>query len=214
MPPQLDIAGFPNLLDHVHFTAGELASQLEGFALRFERQRHFKVERTMRFPMFVNSFYRFVYLEGRVPRQLEFWQRYMGEYTGSLEALVTDRGIADGLRARAFRTYPSLVRDLHFALLLRETHTGGHVLYNRRLDVEWGIDLLVTDGGRHWAVNLFTDTGRGNLFRGKKAHRHGRFCNVTYLELPVDFRGSVKCGRFYLYGERELVQVRDAMTPA
>src|SRR4051794_2760453 len=54
---------------------------------------------------------------------------------------------SDGVRARASRTYPALVRQQHFAVALRtRTHLEG-VHWIPELDYR-GIDLLVLDHGR------------------------------------------------------------------
>jgi hypothetical protein len=113
-----------------------------------------------------------------------------------------------GLKARIFRTYPSLVRDLHFSLFVKENVEDAQILYNRKLDVEEGIDLLIKRDGIFYGINLYTDTPRAHIGRKKKANRHIQFENVEYIELPVEFNGSFKCGQFFLYGEKELTQIK------
>ena len=39
------------------------------------------------------------------------------------------------------------------------------------------------------------------------AFNHTPFENVEYIELPVNFKESVKCGNFFLYGSIELSHI-------
>jgi hypothetical protein len=82
------------------------------------------------------------------------------------------------------------------------------VVYNHRLDIEEGIDLLIKLEDKLYAINLFTDTARARIGREKKVSRHTPFENVQYVELPVKFNGSFKCGNFFLYGEVELNKIK------
>ncbi|MEI7752569.1 MAG: hypothetical protein WCJ71_10850, partial [Candidatus Omnitrophota bacterium] len=110
----------------------------------------------------------------------------------------------EGLKARIFRTYPSLVRDVHFYFFTLESNAFDSVLYNEKLDIEHGIDLVIKKNSRLYAVNLYTDTKRAYVGRVKKQYRHQKLEGFTYVELPVEFKGSKKCGEFFLYSEREL----------
>ena len=64
------------------------------------------------------------------------------------------------------------------AIQLKQNH--------RELDVLWDKALKLYDE-----------------FRNSKLKRHLRFEDVNYIELPVSFNSSNKCGDFYLYGTRE-----------
>ena len=55
------------------------------------------------------------------------------------------------------------------------------------------------------AVNLYTKTKRAFIGRTKKENRHYLYENIIYIELPVEFNGSVKIGDFFLYGNREII---------
>ena len=75
------------------------------------------------------------------------------------------------------------------------------VIYNDKLDVEDGVDLLVLKNNKCFAVNLYTKTRRAIESRFKKAYRHKKLDDsITNVEFPVEFKGSVKCGNFFLYG--------------
>ena len=119
-----------------------------------------------------------------------------------------------GLKARLYRTYPSLIRDLHFSKLLSERANNYKIIYNTNLDIKEGIDLLVIVNKINIAVNLYTKTRRAFVGRNKKENRHTIYDNITYIELPVEFNGSIKIGDFFLYGEREIFELETEIKKA
>jgi hypothetical protein len=204
----LDINSYPNLLDHLNLSSKDVTIQVEGYSLSFPQVRNEKVEWGIAFPMFLTPFYKYVYLNNKVLTQSQFYEYYLTENKTFFDANKFDVEILEGLKARIYRTYPSLVRDLHFSLFVNEKIEEAQIVYNRRLDVEEGIDLLIKLKDILYAINLFTDTARAHIGREKKVSRHTPFDNVQYVELPVKFNGSFKCGNFFLYGEAELNQIK------
>ncbi|MCP4649616.1 MAG: TaqI family restriction endonuclease [PVC group bacterium] len=194
---------YPNKLDLIKLTSMEIEDQISNYTLTFIQVRRNDVEWGMKFPMFVISFYSFLIQKGNMPSQDDFWEHYLAENSRWFDSAGLTSEQKEGLKARVFRTYPSLVRDIHFCLLLKEGNLFAVVLYNEKLDIENGIDLIVEKNGRFFAVNLFTDTRRAYMGRTKKHHRHEKLGDLYYIDLPVQFKGSKQCGDFFLYGERE-----------
>lgn len=81
------------------------------------------------------------------------------------------------------------------------------VVFNTNLDVPEGIDLLLVGLDANVTVNLYTKTTRAFTGREKKGKRHAQYDNIEYVELPVEFNGSMKIGDFFLYGDREIIQL-------
>jgi hypothetical protein len=156
----------------------------------------------MRFPTFLTSFYRYVYKNKTIPTQNEFWECYLKDNKKFLAEHNFNDEIILALKARIYRTYPSLVRDIHFTCYVKE-NLSGDVIYNRKLDVNDGIDMLIKYQNKMFAVNLFTATTRSYMGREKKKNRHIIYENIHYLELPVDLKGTYTCGQFFLYKETE-----------
>lgn len=203
----LEIADFPNLLDHLNLTSTELSEIIQNYTLTFSQIRNEKVEWGTKFPMFLTPFYKYVYLNNKLLTQNEFYEYYLSENQTFFSDKNFDSEIIEGLKARIYRTYPSLIRDLHFNLFVKENIKEAIIVYNRKLDIEEGIDQLIQYKNQFYAVNLFTATTRAYIGRDKKVYRHTPFDNVQYIELPVNFKGSVKCGEFFLYGQTELNQI-------
>lgn len=205
----LQINDYPNFLDHIALSSNDIIELIKTYKLSFPQIRNNKVEWETAFPIFLTPFYKFVYLHNNILTQIGFWDYFISENKGYFDDKNFDKDIMAGLKARIFRTYPSLVRDLHFSIFLKENLKDAIIIYNRKLDIEEGIDILIQFNNKLFGINLYTDTVNSYIGREKKASRHIRFDNIQYIELPVNFKESVKCGEFFLYGKTELLQITD-----
>ena len=215
-----------NELDSFPVTYQDIETQIIHYSLDFPQTRNERVEWEIEFPMFVPSFYKYIISRnGLVPSQEQYWETYQNDYRQWFRKENLKDELLMGLKARIYRTYPSLVRDIHFAKYLKNTLMDADVLYdvmlfhytkylentltyieviyNMQLDIKEGIDLLLVVNRRCHAVNLYTDTGLSHMARQKKLFRHANYSNVNYIEIPVAFNGSRQVGDFFLYGERE-----------
>jgi hypothetical protein len=208
----LILSEYPNLLDHLKINSTDVCNIIENYKLSFSQTRNQKVEWGMKFPMFLTPFYKYVYLHNKILTQSEFYDYYISENQTFFAGKNFNEDLIEGLKARLYRTYPSLIRDLHFNLYVKENIPQAQVVYNRKLDVEEGIDQLLLYNNKLFAVNLYTDTARAHIGREKKVNRHTPFENVQYLELPVNFKGSLVCGPFFLYGQSELTKIVNLIT--
>ena len=199
---------YPNLLNHVSLSAPQIEGQIAAYELVFLPTRNAEVEWKIAFPTFLKPFYKYVWQQNQIPTQQDYWQYYVAENDAFFESTAFADDILRGLQARVFRTYPSLVRDIHFVFYLQTQLPQAQVLYNTQLDVKEGIDVLVVHDEQFWAFNLYTPTRRAQESRAKKQHRHHLFDNVNYHELPVIFDKQHQIGAFFLYGERELMQIK------
>lgn len=77
----------------------------------------------------------------------------------------------EGVVGRIYRTYPSLIRDLHFYLLCQESNRFDDVSYSLQDDMN-GIDLKITYKGQEFAVALFVSTQRSKMYKELKYNRH------------------------------------------
>ncbi len=199
----LNINEYENIFDYVNLSVELIENQIKDYELIFSNIKNDSVEWKMKFPIFLNSFYKRIYESKCVPKQSEFWDDYIRYNVRFFEKNNYSDNIMNALKARAYRAYPSLVRDLHFMHYVKENLTQTKVIYNRKLDVNEGIDLLIVRNDLNYAINLFTATSRSFQGREKKEKRHKVYDNIKYINLPVDFRGSYVCGKFFLYKEDE-----------
>jgi hypothetical protein len=204
-----ELDNYSNFLDYLKFSNQDIEEKIKTYSLNFISVKDPEVEYKIKFPPFLIPFYGFIYLKNNIPNQEDFYEYYMSEnYEFFNEKKFTDK-ILYGLKARLYRTYPSLIRDVHFLTFINENLSTHNVLYNTKLDMVEGIDLMISSpSGLYYAINLYTNTRLSLMNRRKKMYRHTKFENVNYIELPVNFNGSNKCGDFYLYGTNELELIK------
>jgi hypothetical protein len=152
--------------------------------------------------MFVDAFRYLVSKNNIVPSQDKFCSKYFELNSESLKPLIISLEIKTGLEARLRRTYPSLIRDLHFQALLEEN--GFEVSYNRDVDVKAGIDHIVKYKGFVFQIHCYVGTNRGRFSRDIKNSRH--VFSGTHLELILDLSNpsTKKVGDFFLYSKNEI----------
>ena len=199
---------YPDLLDKIKLTSANIYETIGSYRLSFSQTRNWSVEWEINFPMFVEAFYGYIIKYSTIPTQQTFFDYYLFFNKAYFDERNFDTIILDGLKARVFRTYPSLVRDLYFNKYVKENLSDANVLYNIMLDVAEGIDLMIEAGNIFHAVNLYTRTSRAGNARNIKQHRHTPFVNVNYVDLPVDFSDNSRCGDFFLYGDSEFVSLK------
>lgn len=209
---ELDINDYGNFLDHFKLSSEEIFNTIIDYNLFFPQDKNNDAEWKIKFPIFLDSFYKFVYLNNSIPRQDEFYEYYLKENKKHFRENKYSDEIMKGLKTRVYRAYPSLVRVVYFSQYVKENFKDAKIIYNRELDTKEGIDILVVHNSKNWGINLYTDTKNAHVAREKKQSRHEKFENVNYVELPVDFKGSITCGKFFLYGEREFNQMCSIIT--
>ncbi len=203
---------FSNLLPEISLSSEEIKQTVSSYHLSFPKEKNDEVEWKIQFPMFVDAFYDFVVSKQEIPNQEEFHNYYL-EFNKQFFTELSRPDLASGLRARVFRTYPSLVRDIYFNKYIEEKiGTKCKIIYNTRLDIEEGIDLMIITNKNNYGICFFTKTPRAYVGRAAKIHRHTLFDNVKYVEIPVEFRGSVKAGDFFLYGEQEFNELYNILS--
>lgn len=198
---------YPNLLDLIKLTHNEIQEQIAEYKLTFPKIRNYKVEWEIRFPSFVRAFYGYIYKIGRIPTQEKFYNFYIELNKSFFIKNTFSDDMLLALKARLYRMYPSLVRDIHFNLYLKENLQDYLVIYNINLDMENDIDILIKREDICWALSLFTNTRRGKSGRKVKEKRHQLFNNIRYYEVPIDLSSCKTLGDFMLYGENEYKKI-------
>lgn len=206
-----ELSAYENELNKTYLSPKDIETQIKHYKLTFIQVRNQEVEWGMKIPTLITPFYDFLFKNNLVPNQNEYWDAYVKFNASYFAGAKHNANITEGIRARIYRTYPSLVRDIHFGKIVSQNLIECNVLYNEKLDLEEGIDLLVSKDSEFWGINLFTETYRARVGREKKKNRHVNFENVRYIDIPVDFKGSTVCGDFYLYGEKESNKIKAAI---
>lgn len=185
----LDIEKLNDDLMPIKITVKDIYDQLSGYNVNFIKYHNDFVEKNNNLPLFTKSFYNFIFTYNKIPSQEELHSYYIDNYKKNLPYVVeryTDE-ILYGLKARIFRLYPSLIRDLHFYLYLKENLTDCKIYYNIELDSKYGIDILIVYNIKYYGLKLCTNTKRSMDFLKEKKFRNVIvFENVIPIILPID----------------------------
>jgi len=172
--------------------------------LTYFHEKDDDLEYNMTLPSFVDCFYKLVVHDKIMPTQAEFRDSYFVTNPDFIKTLREDQLIP--MKGRLHRTYPTLARDLHFLLSLRK-FLDCSLIYSKKLDMENGIDIMVSDGLIYYGLELFLKSDRSDEFREKKKDRSNKFDNVTYVEIPLEKDKASKIGGHCVYGIEHLLQV-------
>lgn len=113
-----------------------------------------------------------------------------------------------GLEARIKRTYPSLLRDIHFLFLLKESGIFEDVNYSMKKDYYNGLDLSLKYHGILYHASVFIDTMRGSHYKNRKKYRHD-YQDVYEVELGVAFDSLTLVGNIFLLNRGHIALLKD-----
>lgn len=147
------------------------------------------IENQVSLPPFAAYFYYYLYSHKQIPTQEEFIHSYIKFYYPELLKIVP-REEMKNLRARLSRFYPSIIRDLHFYHLLKESNQFQAVLFNLKMDLEGKVDVFVKQNGRWYGLQLRTLTARSNYYYEKKKYRNPIETKAVLLDTPIDLSNA------------------------
>lgn len=196
------------LLKSCTVTTDELKQSVTSFNYNelYGKYREYKDENGVekaQFPPINFVFYKLVFEHDKIPSPEKVLDLYFEMYTDKIK--VVDENVVMGgtsynlnaLKARILRTYPSLLRDFHFYLMLKECNSFDKVTYSCADDIK-GTDITIVHKNKKYIVSLFTDTKRSwgfkkikNIFR----HKYGQ----NEIKVPMVLDKADECGDFMLY---------------
>jgi hypothetical protein len=210
---KLVISKINNLLDYIETTHTEIEEMLSDETYISNSDKDEDTENKIRFPMFNISFYSFIEEFKKIPTQKQFVDYYLliNKDNYNIKIYNEDERKLHFLKCRLYRTYPSLVRDIHFSLFIKE-HTNetknNFVFYDKQMDLENGIDVGMVIKGKIYGVALFVGSERSYEFRKEKEkNRVKLFDNVNYIELPKIINHTNK--KIQLYDKEDLKMLID-----
>ena len=178
----------------------------------------------VKMPKMVTAFYDFVLRYNRIPSQSEYVDEYF-KYAKTNIAYKMNEVVRAGydktkfieaLDNRCRRSYPSFLRDLEFALLLKSK--GMNVIYNETIDTDWNIDIMyISPNDNYYGIHCYTDTSRANEFRVRKDFRHTEaFANVINVDLAVNLgrNDRLEINNFKLYDDVDFKNLVENMKRA
>jgi hypothetical protein len=114
----------------------------------------------------------------------------------------------EDVRARATMFLAGLVRQHHFALLLQERFDL--VIWDDRLDREYGVDLLLVHECKAFGLALSVSGHRSHAWQERKRYRHPppETLTICHIDAPL---GDFQAGKLWLHGDEDVRRVRDSI---
>ena len=167
-----------------------LAGQPDFNASPFRRTAARWAEGTRALPMMAIGFHRHLIETGTVPT----FEGYMKDYERDNHDTVAAIGGIEGLRHRVARAYPSLVRDVHFVVAVREN--GVPARRTLRMDLS-GVDAIVGPANAEVPVRLYYASAASKKYKLAKAVFHEQVSDIVDVGLTPAV--SVETGGVRLY---------------
>ncbi|MES2652036.1 MAG: hypothetical protein V4663_09855 [Bacteroidota bacterium] len=168
-----------------------------------------KIENAI-FPPFAQVFYSLIYQFKKLPSEDDFFSEYLKWLKVELKNLhfvyKNEQYSIDGLKARIFRTYPSLIREIHFYYYLLNSKEFDNVNYSLSKDYFEGIDITIMYNKVKYSLSIHTATNRAKKYKITKNDRHN-YNDVNEIVLSDEFHKLNKFGDFYLLGDFQLKEL-------
>lgn len=193
----------------------KLEKDISNIKLNFLDIKSDYVEWGIRIPLFIDTFNMLLDAYKRLPTQKEFVEGYIDEHKEILDSKLSTSDYK-ALEARLMRSYPSLVRDLHFYTLLKEhKNMFDDFNYSRYNDTEKGVDFSIKYLNKWFYIHCYVGTKRSKKAKKKKDKRKfmKTFTDGYHLDLILNFNDvkTKKVGDFYLYSKKHLVYLKKIM---
>ena len=203
------------LLKDIDLTLEQCEFQIKKIDYEFfyEPYKHIKEEKAenTKFPSIIYAFYSLVFSSNQVPAPQILIDTYFSLYSGQIQydgETVFYAGQTfkkSAVIGRILRTYPSLVRDLHFYLMLVQAHCFDEVIYSCKTDVS-GKDILIRHNHKEYELSLYVDTTRSRKFKSiKNLFRHNY---NNEIKLPLSLNSARKIGDFFVYSQKDIQTVK------
>lgn len=162
-------------------TVATLEEILKSYKYSGEGKKKEPAVENLRMPPMTLTFYSFLFDTGTIPTDMSLAEEYLNN---SAFAYIPDGKVEvdyegkrtivtlEGLYGRILRTYPSIIRDLHFYLQLKESGLFEAVRYSVKADFEDKVDVKVQYQGAWYNIGLMLSSKRSLAFWEKKKSRH------------------------------------------
>lgn len=177
-------------IDNLNLTIKEIEKNFRLTKLSISQvKREVSVEQKLMPPSFIIVFYAYMFENKKIPSQAEYLDYYYQMNSQWIQEKV-DKTINEAFLGRLSRTYVSLVRDVHFYILLRESKWFSLVLHDIKSDLTEKVDVFVKSKKGYWyGLQLRVDTPNSQSFYEIKPTR-GVFSKVkkdwTFIDMPLN----------------------------
>lgn len=192
-------------------SVSELESQISQLGYEGRSKPKVKGVETARLPPFIQAFYYHFFAFLKIPTANEVYNTYLSWLGGEQNGLVQIEGVkyqSESIKYRFLRTYPSLIRDLHFLYLLQESNLFENIEYSMEQDYYNGLDLKICHHEKTYFISLFIDTQRSTFYKRRKKIRHD-YSEVYEIELKVSLSSLSLFGNIYLLNQTHVTKLEE-----
>lgn len=166
-----------------------------------KRRENF-VEYKLNPPSFIVIFYYYIYYYQSIPTQQQFISLYYEVNREWVEDNVKTAHL-EAFNGRLCRTYPSLIRDIHFYIFLKESNKFKRVIYKMKYDLTGKVDVFVESNRKNWyGLQLRVATKNSDIFYQKKPYRN--VFNIPALKQVIDMPLNLDKAKSILTKKNEL----------
>lgn len=198
-------------IDILHISVRSLEEFFKNMNLSVVGQeRNPYVEDQLNPPSLVCYFYYFLYLYKRIPSQEEYMEFY---YLMNSEWVNTYVGkeYHAAFQGRLSRFYPSMLRDIHFYHLLKESKRFDKVLFVLKYDLDAKVDIFIKRNGEWYGIQLRTNTRNSDKYYKKKDNRNRIHVKAKLIDIPINLNRAksllTKGNDIKLYSDKHIKQI-------
>lgn len=153
------------------------------------KPRNSYVEDKLNPPSMVCYFYYFIYLHKRIPSQQEYINFY---YSVNSKWINTNIGkeYNGAFKGRLCRFYPSMLRDIHFYHLLKESNLFDKVLFVLKYDLDAKVDIFIKNKIQWYGIQLRTNTRNSHKYYQKKYTRNMIKVKAELIDIPINLNSA------------------------
>ncbi|QST02056.1 hypothetical protein IMZ31_21640 (plasmid) [Pontibacillus sp. ALD_SL1] len=163
-------------------------------------------------PSMVGTFYYYMFMKKKIPNQVEYIVFYFAIHNEWVKHHV-GKEYHEAFVGRLSRFYPSMLRDVHFYHVLKESDAFQKTLFVLKYDIEAKVDCFVKRKGSWYGIQLRTKTKRSNEFYEKKKFRNAMNVKAKLIDLPIDLKKArslpTKKDSIKLYGREHVLLLTD-----
>jgi len=201
---------YKNQIDLISIPSEKIEKQIQNLKVRFLPNKSKKIEDKVKIPSFVKVFLYYINKKNKLPTQEEFAKLFL-QATTKNDKYYTPKNFEEkkALKARIYRVYPSLIRELHFIRKIYEDDFFEETIYNFELDLRKGFDLVVKTGKVYYGLKIFVSTRRSHMYLDKKKYRQDNDVELYKLNVPFNFKDRPKNNKsdIFLYEDEDIKNI-------
>jgi len=157
------------------------------------------IERKKSMPLINVSFHYHILRDNNIPTLSEFINDYERDNKSFIKLMPKEW--YDSILYILVRSYPSLVRDIHFVSKTREL--GYDTIRTLQLDL-YGIDAIIPIDDNKLFFRLFFDSKKSRKYLKNKKKSHNL---VDCIDFGLNNNNREKIGDIFLYSEKSIIDI-------